>query len=265
MFRNNVYTQTGNGNSLSFTGSFFSTDLNSTGSNQYTSVQVTYPGPGSPITLTPTSATVLSFQTGFFSTQAAMDTAFPTGTYTYTTTPSSLTTTLSYSANAFTSTLPFLTGTTFSALQGMNAGAPFTFPFSTFTPNALTTTPFLFLTIFDNTSGTTPYNNGFLPATTTSLTVPANTLAPSHSFTYQLIYSDRVIPAQTPPGAAFPPQIGFDIRTLGSFTTAAAVPEPLSLLLFAQSGLFLAWIIHRRRVQRAGVTPSFPQKPEKMR
>jgi len=47
-FRNDAYTQTGDGNTLTFSGTFFGFRLNADTANEYDSAQVAYPGPDSP-------------------------------------------------------------------------------------------------------------------------------------------------------------------------------------------------------------------------
>src|SRR5947208_2808963 len=66
MFRNDTFVQTGNGNMITPTGAFFSADLTSTGANDFNAVQLTYPGPGSPVSLPQTSPTLFHFQTASF-------------------------------------------------------------------------------------------------------------------------------------------------------------------------------------------------------
>ena len=80
----------------------------------------------------------------------------------------------------------------------------------------------MFFTIFDYTANGFVFDAGFQPSTTTSLVLPANTLQPGRQYAYELIFSDRVfVPS---PGAIFDAQIGFDVRTMGVFTTAVAPP-----------------------------------------
>jgi len=227
-FKNVSNLQTGNGNTLTGNGAFYSADLNSTVPNAYTSANFVYPGPGSPATLTvvPTSPTDYHFQTPSFANKAAMDTAFPFGTYTFhginvgTDTAS-----YSYTADDYAQANPFLTDTDFSSLQGMNASHAFTFHLSPFVTGSTASSSFIFLTIFDFNLGTFVFNDGFLAASTTTVVLPANTLAPGHSFVYELDYSNRDIITGT--GGVFSPQLGFDIRTDGTFSTSAiATPEP---------------------------------------
>ncbi|MCW3097583.1 MAG: hypothetical protein JWL77_3201 [Chthonomonadaceae bacterium] len=249
MFRNVSATQTGNGNTLASTGAFFSTSLTSVNPGDFSAVTMTYPGPGSPTSLPQTSATSFTLQTGQFPTQAAMDTAFPTGTYTYNTTggtQGTATTNFSYAADHYASAQPFLTGTDYSALQGANAATPLTVHFSPFATDPSVTSQFEFFTIFDTSLNTFVYDAGFLPHTTSSVTVAAGTLQPGHNYIYELDDSNRLNVSS--PGANFPAQIGYDLRTNGTFTTApAATPEPGTLALLLTGGIGGSLILRRRR------------------
>jgi hypothetical protein len=159
-----------------------------------------------------------------------MDAAFPFGTYQFSATNGVITDTTSYSytSDDYSRSLPYLTGTDYSNLQGMNSSHPFTFHFSPFVTGNQANFSFIFLTIFDFTLGHFVYDAGFLPATTTSLVLPANTLAPGHSFSYELDFSNRDIVGS--PGVVFPAELGFDVRTHGLFSSSS-VPEPSSALL----------------------------------
>lgn len=240
MFRNNAYIQNGDGNSLTSNGSFLSLRLTSTGPNDYDSVVASYPGPGSPVNLDPVTPTLFQYQTGSFPDQAAMDAAFPSGTYTFDAMNNANTDSASfeYTSNHFAQTLPYLTGTDYSDLQGMNAAAAFTFHFSPYTPDPTVNEALFFFTIFDRTTNAFVYNANFLPSTTTELTVAANTLTAGHSYSYEIIFSDRTLVDS--PGAEFNAQIGFDVRTTGAFSAAArSVPEPSALALAGLGGLGL--------------------------
>jgi MYXO-CTERM domain-containing protein len=235
MFRNDSYNQTDDGNALSASTPYLTFDLFSRNANDYTSAQATFAGPASPAALSPDSPTTLAYSSGFYPNRAAMNADFPTGAYTLAASKGATTdtTTFNYSADAYASTVPFLTGTDYTKLQGMNPAASFAFHFSPFSPAPSATESFLFFTIFDALTGDVIYDAGFQPSTTTSLTLPANTLALDKQYAYQLIFSDRVTAAS--PGADFDAQIGFDERTTGLFTTA--VPEPAGLSLLALGGI----------------------------
>jgi hypothetical protein len=246
MFRSDSDTQTANGNALTLDGTYVTLALVSRNPNDYTSAKATFTGPASPALFTASDPSTFGYSTGFYPSRAAMNADLPTGTYTYSATKAAATdtTTVNYTADAYSSTLPFLTGTDYSKLQGMNPAVPFAFHFSTDTPAPATNEADLFFTVFDAVTGDVIYDAGFLPSTTTGLTLPANTLVPGKQYVYQLIFSDRLIAAS--PGADFNSQIGFDDRTTGAFTSGAT-PEPASgVITLTVAGITL---LRRRRVR----------------
>ncbi|MGA7156731.1 MAG: hypothetical protein WBY53_07795 [Acidobacteriaceae bacterium] len=108
------------------------------------------------------------------------------------------------------------------------------------------TDAYIFLTIFDDTTGTTAFSDTFLLPTTTSILLPGGTLAAGNSYRYEIDYSDRDAVAGT--GGAYDPEIGFDTRTDGTFTTAAVAPtpEPPSLVLCGSAMLLMAFCMKRK-------------------
>ena len=120
----------------------------------------------------------------------------------------------------------------------MNPFADVHVGFSPFTVDPGATEAFIFFTVRDNASQSIVFDAGFLPPTTTGETIPAHTLVPNHSYTYEVIFSDRVeVPS---PGAVFNAELGFDLRTTGVFAT---VPEPAtwSLAVVGLLILFARW------------------------
>jgi hypothetical protein len=245
-FKNASYEQTGDGNTLSTNGYFYSADLYSTVVGAYSAVTVT-PGAGTPQSLSQVSpaSTDYHYQTSFYPTQAAMDAAFPFGTYTFTTnTPD--TASYNYTADDYPLSVPYLTGSDYANLQNMNPANAFTFDFSTDTPGSNATDSYVFFTIYDNTTSSYVVNDGFLSPSVTSVTVAANTLAPGNSYTYELDFSNRDSLTATPPAVtAF---LGFDERTDGTFTTATPEPGFYGLMAIGLVGLFA---VSRRRRQPA--------------
>ncbi len=85
-YGNIVYVQNSNSSPVTPIAAFYSADLNSTVAGAYTSASFTYPGAGSPQSLTETSPTSTDyhFQTGDLASLAAMQALYPFGTYTFT-------------------------------------------------------------------------------------------------------------------------------------------------------------------------------------
>jgi hypothetical protein len=252
MGRNDSWSQTGNGSMLSPIGSFFSMDLFSDNPNEFDTVQMTYPGLGSPVFLLQVGPTVFHYQTPYLANQAAMDAAYPMGTYQFAAslgggTPT--TTSLPYQSDYYPQSLPYLAGTNYHDLQGMNVHLPFTFQFSPFVTGSLPTNSasWIFLTIYDYTKGAFVFNQGFLPSTTTSLVLPANTLTPGDTFGYELIFDNRALNLPTP-GTTFGGQISYDYRADGLFT--AAVPEPTTAVLLTPAAICLAALRARLRAKK---------------
>jgi hypothetical protein len=251
IFKNVEFVQTGNGNMLSNNGGFFSADLNSTVGNAYTSAELSYPGVGSPISnILPqgTPPTDYHYQTSTFSTKALMDAAFPTGTYTfigfYDATMDRAR--LMYAFDDYALTNPYLTGTDYTSLQGMNPSQAFTFHLSPDNPGNTAANSYIFFSIFDITANMFVFNQGFLAPTTTTIVLPANTLDFGHSFSYEVDFSNRdLVPS---PGATNPAQPSFDLRTDGDFTTRAAAlaPEPSTVALLGLGLLAVAGLRRRK-------------------
>jgi hypothetical protein len=228
MFRTNSYFQYGNGNSLNSQGSYLTFGLEYETTGEFDSAQVTYPGAGSPTALSPAGPNEFFYGSGGFADQAAMDAAYPFGTYKYDAsgTGGPASTQYEYAADAYPQSIPYLKNGSWLVLQGATPSAAIPVEFSPYIPTPGVTEAYLFFTIFDHTLGTTVYSANFLPSNVTSLLIPANTLAAYHDFSYELIFSDRV--ALDAPGSLFAAQIGYDYRTRGDFST---VPEPSTLVL----------------------------------
>lgn len=244
IFKNSLYNQTTGAAPAS--PSFFFADLELTSQNagDFTSVSVAYPGPGSPTSLPQVSPTFFSYSPSF-ATQTAMNAAVPFGSYLFTANNSGTaftqTATLNYTTDAFTTAIPALTAASFNALNGLNPTNALAIGFNSFTPNASATEGFTFFSISDG-SGTV-FTDEFLAPNTTSLLLPAGTLAPNTTYTFELDFSDRI--DGTDPGGV-PTFVGSDVRTDGNFTTGLVTPEPATVVL-AACGL-LVLIAFKRRI-----------------
>ncbi len=235
------YTQTSNAAPAAESQASYLTRPSSTISPDFTAVTLA-PPVGSPLALSETSPG--SWDSGLtshtFATQAQLATAFPIGTYTLTGTGGSapLTASIAESQTSYPATQPFLTGTTYSSLQGLNPAHPLTLTWDTFTAGPGATTSSLFLTILGPSGDVF---NQFLPTSTTSQLLPANTFQANASYTLQLGWYSDV----TSTGAG---GVSLDDRfvnlTSASFTSGT-VPEPASLAMIAAPLIILT--LRRRR------------------
>jgi hypothetical protein len=118
IFNNTLFNQTSPGAPVTPPFYFFNIGANFQTPGSYNAATATYPGPGSPQSLTLTGPTVFDFGSILFSSLSALQTAYPFGTYTVTATGSQPTSTSSvqYSANFFTTTIPFIIN--YSSLTG---------------------------------------------------------------------------------------------------------------------------------------------------
>jgi hypothetical protein len=245
IFKNISYTQSTGAAPASPTGFFADVELTSQNASDFTNVSVTYPGPGSPLTVPQVSPTFFSYGPGF-ATQAAMNAAVPFGAYKYTATNTGVnqTATLNYTTDAFTSGIPALSASSFNALHGLNPTTALTIGFNSFTPNASASQGITFFTIFSSTG--TVFSGGFLGPSATSILLPANTLAPNTTYSFELDFSDRINGSD--PSTSVFTLVGSDVRTDGTFTTGPAVavtPEPSTLLLVG-SGLMAVAAFRKR-------------------
>jgi hypothetical protein len=251
-FDNLQYNQSSN-SSTTFNQAFYSSGLYESAYGDYSSVGLTCTlgSACGGVALTPPTSpnTEFVYQTPGLASQAAMQAMFGFGTYTLTTN-TALTTSYSYAANDYAST-PLVTD--YSSLQGADAADKITFDLNPYGNTIGASASFIFLTIYDDTTSTQVVDDAFLPATTTSIVVNGGTLSPGNTYTYEVDYSNRVFTPET--NSVFDAQLGFDERTDGNFTTAAAaVPEPGSIALLTTglpllaTGLLGGALKRRRRM-----------------
>jgi hypothetical protein len=222
----------------------------------FTSITVSGPGFGSPQALNAPALDehgeyVADYIDFGFSNLAALNAKYPLGsTYTFTATASnpalSQTATKTYDANHQPTSspggpvvVPLLTAASYASLQGLDVALADTLAFNA--PIFGDGRTFLELAIFDLATLDAFYQSGQKPATTTSLLLPANTLASNTHYTFALGYSSSVN------------NVEFENFTFGEFTTAPrSVPEPPAptLVAVALAGLALAARRKRERASR---------------
>jgi hypothetical protein len=251
-FTNNVYFQTSNAQP-SAAGQFFATaSLSYDTAGDVANTQVVTGGSTSPLTLSSSPGNSFDYAASFTN-AAAMSAAFPLGNpYTFEISGGTLGTqsaSLNTPGAALNSAIPFLTGSSYSQLQGLNAALPDTIGINGFSPVAGTTESFAFFQITRQSDNALVFQQGFLNPSTTSIFIAANTLAAHTAYNIDLDYSSRVTAANAGFGTAGS-LFGFEQRTGIGFTTASAVPEPSSLALMGVCMASGVLVFHRRRSKR---------------
>lgn len=236
--------QTGDGNQLTLTGYRFMSNLAVVPGHGFETASWSIPG-GETIVL-PLNDVGFGFDyhSELFATQEQMDQRFPAGAHVYTLSGlgQSESVTLNAAVGPYPDSFPYLTGSTFSDLQGMEAGNAFDFhisPIGTPAPGTEQTITFF---VDDVLTGETRFSSGGLAApSVTTLTMPANTLQAGRTYQFQFYLGNRVdLTADNAAGASQ----GFTLLTTGEFTTAVPEPETVGLML---AGLGFLGAVRRRR------------------
>jgi M26 IgA1-specific Metallo-endopeptidase N-terminal region len=219
VYANTVFDQISTTAPLAPSFFFFSVGATFFTADDYTSATATYPGVGSPQTLSLITPTGFDFTSPEFTSLTTLQTAYPFGTYTVTATGNQPTSTssISYQANYFPNSIPALTN--FSSLNGLDPENDFTVNYNSFTPDANVTTGYTFLTIWTADTHQVVFHDDFQSPSSTEALIPANTLFPNTAYTFELDFSDRVVVGSTTQG--------FDMRTDGSFTTSPVAPTTI--------------------------------------
>jgi hypothetical protein len=261
LFKKETFVQTSNAQPSAPAAFEGAADMGYNSASQLSSAQVTVASPLSPITLNrdfPTANYSHFSQTE--ASAAALDTDFPdSATYTYSISGGTLGThsaTLTTPASSqYPLQVPYLNGTAYSDLQGMDSTAPFQFTFDGFTPPGVSGFALMFMHISRATNGQVDYIMSGTN-TLTSLVAPAHTLQPNTAYNGDLFY--RYFIMTNVFGAGFSgahSQVEYDLDTHFTFTTA--VPEPTAFFLAAVGFIGLGVWDWRRR-QR------FPKRPPRL-
>ena len=230
------------------TGGFFSGRAFFTNTTDFDAGTLTYGGPGSPAALTPGSPPPSLTLGGSNPSFVGLQSDFPNGDYTFDLTGGTMGPTefvINYAGDAYSNT-PELTAASFSALQGLNAAAPITLDFNPMdvSPNATPGANAIFFSVVDSSNSTV--FNETLSTTDTSVTIPGGVLAAGQSYSFDLLFDDRIVDSS---GEFLKTQF-YDTHTDGSFSTAAeAVPEPSTwaMMLMGFVGLGFAASLRGRK------------------
>jgi hypothetical protein len=204
LFFNAQYAQTGSGVSSSAFNYFFNAGAQTTGPD-FTSVTFSDPlgGSCSSCPLTNFGGGTWGYAANYGSSLSAMNTAHPTGIYLFVGNPGA-STSLNYSTQAFTSTIPALTSTSYNGLQGLGVSNPYTVNFNSFTQNSNANLSFLFFTVYLASTGAVVFTDGFLAPNIGSVIIPGGTLLAGTAYGFELNFDNRIVgPVEL--GATFPP------------------------------------------------------------
>src|SRR6267143_6175033 len=126
IFDNTVFDQTGDTAPLVPWFYFFNIGATFLTAGDYSAASASFPGLGSPQILALIAQTRFDFGSSAFTSFSTLHAAYPFGTYTVTAVGNQISSTssVSYQANYFTSTIPFVTN--YSSLNGFNAANDFT-------------------------------------------------------------------------------------------------------------------------------------------
>jgi hypothetical protein len=214
--------------------------------SDFTSASVSYPGPGSPETLSynpqvTSNGTYATITGHTFPDLASLNAAYPFGTYSFTATNSrtgqSQNASLVYDYNHRPSATPMLSAASYQGLQGVDASQPYRLSFNAFTGDGVPccigeVDPATSIAIYEVTSPTTYseiYASAALPDTTTSFLLPADTLSSGHFYFFNLQFSNALHSGNGATGYYY---LGFQEHTSGYFTTAIGASGPHTLVNF---------------------------------
>jgi hypothetical protein len=190
------------------------------------SIVLTYPGSGSPLAL----STSGQFYLSPMMTPAALDAAFPAGTYTFTgtntATSESRSLNVAYVPDALPSAHPKLTADSYNALQGVDAALGATLSFDALTPDPRSVSSDIQVNLLDLTlNKPVTLSSGpftFLPSSATDFVLPGGLLTAGHSYALGVVYQDETsnqiqLPSWDIPIAAY------SVATIVDFTAGAPV------------------------------------------
>jgi hypothetical protein len=239
----------------------------------YDSATLTWPGPASPVSMSnvpgtftflngATAAGYFISQSASYGTQAALDAAYPQGSYEYdlddsTNTNPPASSTIQYTSDLYPANQPTLTAASFNSLQGLNTTQAASVSFGALQDNSAFNatagdSDYIFLDVFTAGFGSDVYSTFVQsPGSLNSLLIPANTLTPGTSYSLVLDFDNRIGGSDVNGVSQF--QL-FDVKTEVDFTTAAAVssPEPAGLAL-AGLGLVALALFARKGTRRGHI------------
>jgi uncharacterized protein (TIGR03382 family) len=201
--------------------------------------------------MTPQPGNFLFYGDASSANQSSEDSTYPTGMYTYTLNGGTNgydgnSATLQVMPTDFATTVPYLTGNTYSLLQGFDPSQSLALNWGDFADALGTSDRETFFSITNVATGVTVYSNSNGADVYTGDEISAGELEANTTYQYSIFFSSRFSENNgiTYPNNAFfgaGSLSSFDIGTSGTFTTA---PEPITLAVF---GVGLLALRRRRR------------------
>jgi hypothetical protein len=244
------YTQTSNSQPVAESRASLLAEATSTTSPDFATVKLTPPiGSLQSLTESPSGSGLwnTSFSSNVFATKSLLDAAFPTGAYTITGTGGSAptTSTINDTQSAYPLSVPFLSGTSYSSLQGLNPSNPITVTWDSFQTGSIANSPYVFFTIIGPSGDV--YNQ-ILASTATSVSFSANTFSSNTAYSFQLGFVNDIL--STDPSGVFQDN-RFAYLTSGTFLSGpSSVPEPSTIVMSLSAcviGLGASHVRCRRR------------------
>lgn len=242
-----THTQTSNSAPVSPSSFLFSARVFANVNGQVQNGTVSIPGGGIRNT-TPDGPTVTGYYDTSHASLASLDAMYTTGTYTFTLTNgpfAGASDTVNFQNPGYSSSIPFITGTSYSSLQGMDPTQSRLITWNTWTSVGDATGRTTYFYLYDMTAGGTLVASQVGSANTnTSYTIAANQLLANRNYRYQLLFGALT---QQQTQGPFNPSFAtasMYMNTIGNFST---VPEPTTMGLLGVGLLALA----RRRYRRA--------------
>ncbi|MDX2148808.1 MAG: hypothetical protein SFZ23_14940 [Planctomycetota bacterium] len=161
---------------------------------------------------------------GYFDTQGLLDAAFPQGSYTFTVSGGTLGTqsdSLTFSNALYPPAQPRLTGNTFSHMAELDPRVDFVGTINSFVPSPLATESVTSIGIYRR-SGQGPSFYAQLSPSTTTFTIPADTLRTGRPYIFVLSFTSTRVTrgfgnAQAAVGAGYTTQFVFDVGCPADF------------------------------------------------